>query len=42
MNECELDVMPCQQICNNTEGSFECACLDGYQLQEDGHGCSGM
>ena len=33
--------MPCHQICTNNEGSFECSCLDGYQLQGDGHTCSG-
>lgn len=29
----------CEQICNNTLGSFECACQDGYDLTEDGMTC---
>lgn len=32
---------PCGQLCRNTEGSFECSCMSGYELQEDGHSCEG-
>ena len=31
----------CDQICENTEGNFTCACLDGYQLTEEGNQCQG-
>ena len=31
----------CSQYCTNTEGSFECACIDGYILDSDGKNCSG-
>ena len=38
-NECEAN--PCDQICKNTEGSFDCSCFMGYRLQEDGRSCLG-
>ncbi len=31
----------CQQACNNTGGSFHCACFPGYILNEDGVTCRG-
>ena len=40
INEC--DNAPCSQVCRNTEGSFECDCLDGYRLQDDKRDCKGM
>ena len=41
INECEEDNDGCSQICNNTQGSFECSCRDGYTLDGDGKNCSG-
>ena len=32
INECLTNTTSCDQICENTEGSFNCACLDGYRL----------
>ena len=32
INECQTNTTLCDQICENTEGSFNCACLDGYRL----------
>ena len=29
----------CQQTCINTAGSYQCACHDGFQLQDDGRSC---
>ena len=29
-DECSVGNGGCQQICNNTAGSFECACRDGF------------
>ncbi len=31
---------PCDQICTNTTGSFNCSCMDGYNLV-DGTRCVG-
>ena len=33
VNECEGS--PCDQLCNNTEGSFECSCGDGYEITDE-------
>ena len=41
VNECMLEP-PCQQLCNNTEGSFVCTCENGFRLNEDGVTCNGM
>ena len=39
VDECLDD--PCSQLCNNTEGSFDCSCMSGYELLEDGRTCEG-
>ena len=39
INECE-DISVCNHNCNNTDGSYECSCRDGYELEADG-GCLG-
>ena len=39
INECEAQ--PCDQICINTEGTFECECLGGFRLQDDSRNCIG-
>ncbi|XP_052871920.1 epidermal growth factor-like protein 7 [Anopheles cruzii] len=42
---CELDVneckehKPCDQTCYNTEGSFYCACREGFMLHSDRQSC---
>ena len=41
INECEDDNGGCSQYCNNIEGSFECSCFNGYELDSDGFSCSG-
>ena len=40
MNECLDDNGGCEQICNNSEGSYSCNCNDGYSADLDGTGCS--
>ena len=32
----------CEQICNNTVGSYTCSCNNGYSLNSDGRNCSGI
>lgn len=41
VDECGVDSNPCDQICDNTEGSFLCSCNTGYELQENGQTCLG-
>ena len=41
VNECNESNGGCSHICNNTEGSFECSCSDGYELDSDGATCLG-
>lgn len=41
IDECQLDGTLCDQICENTDGSYDCACMDGYQLTEGGSQCQG-
>ena len=38
-DECETDNGGCDQTCTNDDGSFSCACDDGYTLNEDGATC---
>ena len=39
IDECTSGV-PCQQICTNTRGSFQCNCSSGYTV--DGNMCNGQ
>ena len=42
IDECASDSSnPCNQICTNTDGSFECSCMSGFQLESDGFTCEG-
>ena len=41
MNECEEGISGCQQLCNNSNGSYHCDCYSGYHLKEDRHMCEG-
>ena len=41
INECLDNNGMCSHICDNTEGSYHCACPSGYDLQPDNHTCSG-
>ena len=38
---CAIDDHNCSQICVEVEGSFNCACYPGYELQEDRVNCTG-
>lgn len=41
LNECNQAPKPCNFICKNTEGSYQCSCPKGYILQDDGRSCKG-
>ena len=40
-NECESGAHRCDQVCVNTEGSYTCACNDGFTLSSDSESCTG-
>ena len=40
INECDKNNGGCEQICNNTDGSFECSCIFGY-IDSNRRNCSG-
>jgi hypothetical protein len=41
INECQDGNSSCEQVCMNTIGSYECACYDGYRLNQDRLTCTG-
>ena len=41
INECSIANGECDQICTNTEGSFQCSCEAGYSLA-NGLDCEGQ
>ena len=41
INECAIGASGCSQLCNNTIGSYVCACNPGYQLSYDSLTCNG-
>ena len=41
-NECAtVNNGGCSQLCTNTNGSYECSCVLGYELNADGFSCNG-
>ena len=42
INECDVNTDNCSQLCNNTIGSYQCYCEDGYILDSDEHTCNGI
>ena len=41
IDECEGGYHECSQICENTQGGYNCKCRDGYFLGLDGKQCEG-
>ena len=41
INECDDNNGGCEQICQNTVGSYYCECEEGYELNCDDHACDG-
>ena len=42
VNEFDVNNGGCEEMRNNTTGSFYCGCGMGYQLDSSGLNCSGM
>ncbi|XP_059393826.1 uncharacterized protein si:dkey-163f14.6 isoform X1 [Carassius carassius] len=40
LDECVEELHLCQQVCQNTLGSYRCSCSPGFQLSSDGTSCS--
>ncbi|XP_035688625.1 neurogenic locus notch homolog protein 1-like [Branchiostoma floridae] len=40
VNECDINLHDCQQVCLNTFDGFSCGCDDGFSLNTDGKSCS--
>ena len=42
INECsQNETNACDQLCINTDGSFMCACEEGYEFNEETNQCEG-
>lgn len=41
VDECEQGISTCDSLCQNTIGSYRCACQTGYVLNRDGKTCRG-
>ena len=42
IDECSDGTDGCSQICTNTNGSFNCECETGFQLDKNRVTCNGM
>ena len=42
INECTAGTHQCEQVCQNTVGSYTCACNSGFVLDSDGRSCDGI
>ena len=41
IDECVEGTDRCDHNCTNTDGSYYCTCMDGYELESDNHTCTG-
>ena len=41
IDECVDGTDGCDHNCTNTDGSYYCTCMDGYELESDYHTCTG-
>ena len=41
INECSM-FNPCEQVCTNTNGSYQCSCRNGFSLKSDNSTCQGL
>ena len=42
IGECLIGTHNCSQVCVELDGGFECACFDGYELNNDKVTCDGI
>eukprot|EP00058_Branchiostoma_floridae_P023950 XP_002609440.1 hypothetical protein BRAFLDRAFT_93487 [Branchiostoma floridae] len=42
VDHCVLHFGACSQLCDATESSFKCSCVDGYKMEPDGSTCRAM
>ena len=42
INECAVNNGDCEQLCNNSIGSYWCSCVTGYTLDTNYRNCSGV
>lgn len=40
-DECTDGTAQCEDICQNTPGSYICRCNPGYEIASDGYSCQG-
>ena len=41
IDECTRGTSGCDHNCTNTDGSYYCTCMDGYEQESDNHTCTG-
>lgn len=41
IDECAVNNGHCEHNCSNWSGAYSCQCASGYQLDRDGHNCTG-
>ena len=42
IDECAGGTHNCQQLCNNTVGSYACSCNSGYRIASNSRNCIGQ
>ena len=41
IDECSDGIHSCEQVCNNSHGTYNCLCFNGYELTSDNFTCHG-
>ena len=41
IDECAESSVVCEQVCTDTDGSFQCSCRNGFRLGSNGRSCDG-
>ena len=40
-DECLQVPKPCDQLCSNLDGSYNCSCIDGFAIDPSNNTCEG-